>query len=292
MPTSKALRQWFASLDGHRAARRRPGGRPGTSRRATPGSRYAPTRRRWPSRLRERMPQAPRRDIASATLAARATRRPRRAIRAELSRHRRQRQPSPERTCRSARRCATATSSSCASSMPVRDKESFLPATERDVLVPLEPRSERDRRHRVFCDRRGDALRGRPAWVVIGDLALHHDSNGLAAASPRRGAGPHRLPEQRRRRDLRVPAPGLAGERARSSRRSSAPRSASTCRTSPRFTGSSTAGSAALDELAGRHRDRPLLVEVPIDRAANVGVHDGNLGARRRGAGSAFGSVE
>ena len=67
-----------------------------------------------------------------------------------------------------------------ASSMPIRDQESFLPATAEDV--------------RFLANRGANGIDGlvssavgaataaeRPTWLVLGDLALHHDSNGLAA---------------------------------------------------------------------------------------------------------------
>jgi 2-succinyl-5-enolpyruvyl-6-hydroxy-3-cyclohexene-1-carboxylate synthase len=67
-----------------------------------------------------------------------------------------------------------------ASSMPIRDQEAFLPAAAKEV--------------RFLCNRGANgidglissgigavAASGRPAWVLTGDLGLHHDSNGLAA---------------------------------------------------------------------------------------------------------------
>ncbi len=67
-----------------------------------------------------------------------------------------------------------------ASSMPIRDQEAFLPTAARDV--------------RFLCNRGANgidglissgigaaAASGRPAWILTGDLGLHHDMNGLAA---------------------------------------------------------------------------------------------------------------
>jgi 2-succinyl-5-enolpyruvyl-6-hydroxy-3-cyclohexene-1-carboxylate synthase len=67
-----------------------------------------------------------------------------------------------------------------ASSMPIRDQETFLPTAAKDV--------------RFLCNRGANgidglissgigaaAASGRPAWILTGDLGLHHDMNGLAA---------------------------------------------------------------------------------------------------------------
>jgi 2-succinyl-5-enolpyruvyl-6-hydroxy-3-cyclohexene-1-carboxylate synthase len=77
-----------------------------------------------------------------------------------------------------------------ASSMPIRDQEAF---------VPSEPT-----RVRFLCNRGANgidglissaagaaAAAGRPTWAIVGDLGLHHDANGLA---PLRGlSGPVRV---------------------------------------------------------------------------------------------------
>jgi 2-succinyl-5-enolpyruvyl-6-hydroxy-3-cyclohexene-1-carboxylate synthase len=65
-----------------------------------------------------------------------------------------------------------------ASSMPIRDQEAFLPAGEAAV--------------RFLCNRGANGIdgllssgigaaveSGRPAWILTGDLGLHHDSNAL-----------------------------------------------------------------------------------------------------------------
>jgi 2-succinyl-5-enolpyruvyl-6-hydroxy-3-cyclohexene-1-carboxylate synthase len=67
-----------------------------------------------------------------------------------------------------------------ASSMPIRDQESFLPSGPADV--------------RFLCNRGANGIdglvssglgaaiaTGRPTWVLTGDLGLFHDMNGLAA---------------------------------------------------------------------------------------------------------------
>ena len=67
-----------------------------------------------------------------------------------------------------------------ASSMPIRDSEAFVPSAATQV--------------RFLCNRGANgidglissgigaaAASGRPTWIVTGDLGLHHDMNGLAA---------------------------------------------------------------------------------------------------------------
>jgi 2-succinyl-5-enolpyruvyl-6-hydroxy-3-cyclohexene-1-carboxylate synthase len=66
-----------------------------------------------------------------------------------------------------------------ASSMPIRDQEAFVPSAATQV--------------RFLCNRGANGIdglissgigaaasSGRPTWIVTGDLALHHDMNGLA----------------------------------------------------------------------------------------------------------------
>jgi 2-succinyl-5-enolpyruvyl-6-hydroxy-3-cyclohexene-1-carboxylate synthase len=73
-----------------------------------------------------------------------------------------------------------------ASSMPIRDQEAFLPDGPASA--------------RFLCNRGANGLdglvssgigaaaaSGRPAWIVTGDLGLLHDSNGLAALRQARG---------------------------------------------------------------------------------------------------------
>ena len=66
-----------------------------------------------------------------------------------------------------------------ASSMPIRDAEAFLPPVDRDVLV-LSNRGANGIDGTISAAIGAASALGRPAWVVLGDLALHHDSNGLA----------------------------------------------------------------------------------------------------------------
>ena len=72
-----------------------------------------------------------------------------------------------------------------ASSMPVRDVETFFPAREQPAARARQPRRQRDRRDRLdrLRMRRG---RSGPVVLLIGDVALAHDIGGLLAAAPAR----------------------------------------------------------------------------------------------------------
>jgi 2-succinyl-5-enolpyruvyl-6-hydroxy-3-cyclohexene-1-carboxylate synthase len=67
-----------------------------------------------------------------------------------------------------------------ASSMPIRDQEAFLPSLGRN-LVFLSNRGANGIDGTISSAVGAAIASGRPTWVVLGDLALHHDSNGLAA---------------------------------------------------------------------------------------------------------------
>jgi len=160
----------------------------------------------------------------------------------------------------------------CASSMPVRDAESFLPTSPRDVLF-LSNRGANGIDGTISSAAGAAIATGRPAWVLIGDLALHHDSNGLAllrhVETPIRivclnndGGGIFEFLPQASQvaRDefeaifgtpLGLDLSKLAALHGIEHRRIS-----------------------ALDELAGAGSDHHVLIEVPIDRAENVGLHD------------------
>ena len=102
--------------------------------------------------------------------------------------------------------------------------------------LPLQPGRERNRRPDLVRHRR----RGRdwpgPPGSITGDLGLYHDMNGLAALRRVERAGADRGAQQRRRRDLRVPAPGRSDRtrRVRGAARDAA--GASTRRGSPAST--------------------------------------------------------
>ena len=136
------------------------------------------------------------------------------------------------------------------SSMPIRDVEAYFPQSPKRAALPRQPRRQRHRRRRLVGARRRDRHAACPTWVLIGELALQHDVGGLLAARRAGVAARDRLHQQRRRRDLRLPA----RRRARRPRR-----------------------------LRGAHRDPvedvdlaalwPGLREVRTDRRQNVPLH-------------------
>ena len=268
MPTSKALRQWLASLDDAAQLVVDPiGTQNDPTRTAGLTLRSEPTAlaRDLVARLDEQQETAfaARWRLANEAAAA--------AIRAELSRFGgAPTEPGAHMSLGAALRDGDMVF--CASSMPIRDAESFLSASERDILF--------------YSNRGANGIDGtvssalgaaiaaeRPTWVVIGDLALHHDSNGLAlirdATAPVRivclnndGGGIFEfLPQasQVSREEfeavfgtpLGLDLSKLADLHGIEHRRIS-----------------------RLDELAGAGAEGHVLIEVPIDRSANVAIHD------------------
>lgn len=73
-----------------------------------------------------------------------------------------------------------------ASSMPIRDQEAFAAGSDRDVLF-MANRGANGIDGTISSGVGAAVAAGRPTWIVLGDLALHHDSNGLALV---RDAGP------------------------------------------------------------------------------------------------------
>ncbi len=69
-----------------------------------------------------------------------------------------------------------------ASSMPVRDIETFWPARRRPAAGALQPGRERHRRDRLERIRGGRRGGRGPVVLLIGDVALAHDIGGLLAA--------------------------------------------------------------------------------------------------------------
>jgi 2-succinyl-5-enolpyruvyl-6-hydroxy-3-cyclohexene-1-carboxylate synthase len=67
-----------------------------------------------------------------------------------------------------------------ASSMPIRDQEGFAASSPADVRF-LSNRGANGIDGIVSSGIGAAIASGRPTWIVLGDLALHHDSNGLAA---------------------------------------------------------------------------------------------------------------
>ena len=100
-----------------------------------------------------------------------------------------------------------------ASSMPIRDVETFVPRAANSLRVPLEPGRERDRRHGVVSAGRRDRQRRArgPAHGRAGAPARPGRAAGGRAAQAL-GAAHDRVRQQRRRRDLRLPACGGRGE--------------------------------------------------------------------------------
>ena len=211
LPVSKPLRSWLAELE-----RRRPGGARPRGRLAGPGSVLSDSlaldparperaalepagRRRWRARARG--------TDGSPAGAAPTSWPPRRswgARRATASRE-------PAVAAELGVAAAGEATLFVASSMPVRDIESFWP-------VRADP-------PRVLCNRGangidgtvssafGAAAAGGPVVLLIGDVALAHDIGGLLAAR-RLDRADDRAARQRRRGDLRLPA-GLARDDAR-----------------------------------------------------------------------------
>ena len=268
MPTSKALRQWLGSLD--QAAQlvvdpvgswNDPTRTAGLSLRADP----AVLAIGLATRLDEEQetPFAAKWGLANESAAA--------AIRAELSRFGgAPTEPGAYMSLGAALRDGDVVF--CASSMPIRDAESFLPASERDVLF-LSNRGANGIDGTVSSAIGAAVATGSPAWLVIGDLALHHDSNGLAllrhAPAPVRivclnndGGGIFEfLPQasQVTREEfeavfgtpLGLDLSKLAALHGIEHRRIE-----------------------GLDELAGMGASGHILIEVPVDRVKNVAVHE------------------
>ena len=268
MPTSKALRQWLGSLD--QAAQlvvdpvgtwNDPTRTAGLSLRADP----AVLAIGLATRLDEEQetPFAAKWRLANESAAA--------AIRAELSRFGgAPTEPGAYMSLGAALRDGDVVF--CASSMPIRDAESFLPASERDVLF-LSNRGANGIDGTVSSAIGAAVATRSPAWLVIGDLALHHDSNGLAllrhAPAPVRivclnndGGGIFEfLPQasQVTREEfeavfgtpLGLDLSKLAALHGIEHRRIE-----------------------GLDELAGVGGSGHILIEVPVDRTKNVAVHD------------------
>jgi 2-succinyl-5-enolpyruvyl-6-hydroxy-3-cyclohexene-1-carboxylate synthase len=77
-----------------------------------------------------------------------------------------------------------------ASSMPIRDQEAFLPSAGAGVRF-LANRGANGIDGLVSSGLGAAVESGRPAWVLTGDLGLHHDSNALALAG--RASAPVRI---------------------------------------------------------------------------------------------------
>ena len=155
--------------------------------------------------------------------------------------------------------------------MPVRDMEGFLPPTGSDVLF-LANRGANGIDGTISSAIGAACATGRPTWLVLGDLALHHDSNGLAAL--RHAAPPVRIVVANNDGGGIFEFLPQAGQVTRGEFEAifGTP------------LGLDLTALAALYELEYHRiervadlerlpRDRHLLAEVPVDRRANVAVH-------------------
>ena len=267
MPTSKALRQWLASLPDLAqlvvdplGAWNEPTRTAGLVLRADP----AAAARELAARLEagDETPWASTWRLANESAAA--------AIRAELSRFGgTPTEPAAHMSLGAALRDGDLVF--LASSMPIRDAESFLPASGREVLF-LSNRGANGIDGTVSSALGAAVASGRPAWVVLGDLALHHDSNGLALL--RHATAPIRIV------CLNNDGGGIfeflpqAGQVTRDEFEAifGTPLGLDLARLAGLY-GIEHRRIGQLDELAAAGSGGHALIEVPIDRKQNVGVH-------------------
>jgi 2-succinyl-5-enolpyruvyl-6-hydroxy-3-cyclohexene-1-carboxylate synthase len=265
MPTSKALRSWLASL--------------GDLRQVVVDPAYG-----WnePSNQAEAVVRAEARSLASG-LADRlmggpsqwwsawqeAGRRAAAVIEAELASLEHPTEPGAHAAL--ARLYADGDLVYTASSMPIRDQEAFVPSAAAQV--------------RFLCNRGANGIdglissgigagvaTGRPTWIVTGDLGLHHDMNGLAAlgqtTAPVRivvlnndGGGifeflPQAEQLERDEFEALLGTP-LGLDPARIAAVHNLPHTRV----------------ERLDRLAEAARAGTVLIEIPVDRRKNVGIH-------------------
>ena len=209
LPTSKPLRAWLAArgraADRAHARRRGPGprrrGRPLGSGRSRADARRAQRTRH--AGARRRLGRDWRRaDGAAAGAIARA-------LEDELS--------EPRVAAELGRRLPHDATLVVASSMPVRDVETFFPARADPPRV-LSNRGANGIDGTVSTAFGVAAASTEPVVLLIGDVALAHDLGGLLAASRLGLEADDRAPQQRRRRDLPLPPPGRRGRRVRGAR--------------------------------------------------------------------------
>ena len=182
MPTSKALRQWLGDLSELRqvvldpdASWKEPSGRADTVVRADPGA----VAHGLATRLKASAasPERARSDWPGAWRASDEA--VRSALDAELSQLDELSEPGAWTALAAALRDGDAVLA--ASSMPVRDQELFVP-TGRELVRFLANRGANGIDGLVSTAAGIAAASGRRTWAVLGDLALCHDSNGLAVA--------------------------------------------------------------------------------------------------------------
>ena len=155
-----------------------------------------------------------------------------------------------------------------------------LPRVAQAAPLPRRPRRQRHRRRGVLGGRRRARVRAGPTFVLTGDVALVHDVGGLLAARARRSR-PHRgLREQRRRRDLRLPAGGRSRRPRAYERHIATPHGVDLAALAAARRARAPPGRRRRPSSRPRWRT-PGLVEVRTDRAANVELHAELV--RRRG---------
>ncbi len=172
MPTSKPLREWLAESGADQIVVDPHGDWYEPTRRAAALLRADPTELAagWATRLGEERPPP--------AMWLEADRAAREAVEAELARAGEPTEPGLQLALAAAHRDGDLVYT--ASSMPIRDQESFLPSTAADVLF--------------LCNRGANGIdglissgigaahaSGRPTTIVTGDLGLLHDIGGLAA---------------------------------------------------------------------------------------------------------------
>jgi 2-succinyl-5-enolpyruvyl-6-hydroxy-3-cyclohexene-1-carboxylate synthase len=170
-----------------------------------------------------------------------------------------------------------------ASSMPIRDQEAFLATGPAEV--------------RFLCNRGANgidglvssaigaaAASGRPTWVVTGDLGLFHDMNGLAAASA--AASPLRIVvlDNRGGGIFEFLPQADQVEREEFEALLGTPLEIEIERVAA-LHGLAHARLDDLGQLAEAAAAERVLIEIPVDRRDNVGVH-------RRIAGAAVAAVK
>ena len=215
LPTSKPLRAWLArarpapsrSPSTPRARGRTPPAWPRPSCRATPRRRCGPCAEQAP-RTRAGWTAGARADAAAAERArrgARATELTEPRVAAELG-----------------ARLPAAATLVVASSMPVRDVETFWPGARptRRACSPTAARTASTAPSRPPSA--SPPRRAGPVVLLIGDVALAHDLGGLLAARRLGLRADDRAARQRRRRDLPLPARRRRERRLRGARRHAA----------------------------------------------------------------------
>ena len=277
LPTSKPLREWLGSLDAIQVAVDPRG------RLAGPGAGLRPRTRRGPGgAARRRGHRAGHR--LRAGLRSRVARRLDRRRRPRRRRDRRHARRRPERAGARAQLAAELPADATlvvASSMPVRDLETFAAARD-DAPRVLSNRGANGIDGTVATAYGVAARRAGPVVLLIGDVALAHDAGSLLTA--RRSGIPLTivLARQRRRRHLRLPAGGDPD--ATRSRRTSPRRRGSTSRALAAAYGLHHLEVATLEELRaalahGLGSDGTQLIHVRTVRAPRTSSCTARSGA-------------